>query len=212
MVTSGNSAEQSTIGKGIKGKSSCMPGKKYSWGFSSSLLLTFTFCVYTFIFAAVACTLEVETFLYSRTQRNAPSYSIYNYILAIADALSSQFGQEVRQLTLKELDKKIDGYQGGIRIQTGSLALSRVGGMRHEAALRQAKWDASQHTGHGLSTLIPVRGEGTSQSGLLEPQEHAMADNETMSSHDQPELDALEIFVEARPLQELEGEVGRINL
>lgn len=130
--------------------SECIPTKQYSCGFSSQLLLTF--CVYTFPFATTLVALHTEAYWESRSYRLNQPHSIYSDILAIADALESKFGSDVRSLPIKDLDKKISRHAGGIRLQVDGLPPRRGEVFRHKE-LRQALQAGNEDAGEEVATM-----------------------------------------------------------
>lgn len=166
----------------ISKASTCVPAKEYSWGFSLQLLLTFV--IYTGLFALTLVSMQLDVYWHSRWYHLSQPYSIYSDILAIADCLEAKFGEGVRDLAVKELDKKISGHPGGIRLQTDSLPGTRS--QLHRAEIRAYKAWRDAGAGTELDSLGPepdgheLEASGRPLSGIGGAPDEFAVDNELL--------------------------------
>jgi hypothetical protein len=109
----------------VKDTGICIASEKYSWGFSSLLLLTF--CTYTTLFATTLILLQAEVYHCSRSDRNHQAYSIYADVLTIAEALKSMLKHDSLDLlpSPKALEKTFSTREHGIRLNVSVLPQSR---------------------------------------------------------------------------------------
>lgn len=107
----------------VQQNSYCVSLNEYQWGFSS--LLLFTFCIFTILFTITLAVLHWELYCYSRSDRIDQPPSIYHDILELADELRSRLGNDVEEMSVKELERRVKSYQGGLTVQSDKLPLSR---------------------------------------------------------------------------------------
>lgn len=119
--------------KTFERRSSCVADKRYSWGFSSLLLLSF--CGYTLAFVLTLVVLQTEVYWYSRVERFDPSYNLFQDILDIAAALNAKFGDDLKGISGKELHKKILRHKGGMSLRVDDLPSPRAVVRRRQTVL-----------------------------------------------------------------------------
>ena len=162
--------------------STCVPAKEYSWGFSLQLLLTFV--IYTGLFGLTLVSMQLDVYWHSRWYHLSQPHSIYSDILAIADCLEAKFGEGVRDLAVKDLDKKISGHPGGICLQTDSLPSTRS--QLHRAEIRAYKAWRDTGAGTELNSLEPepddheLEASGRTLSGIGGAPNEFAVDNELL--------------------------------
>jgi hypothetical protein len=192
----------------IKSSSHCLTDTRYSWGFSLQLLLTFA--IYTFLFALALAILQVEVYWQGQWHRLNQPYSIYSDILAIASSLEAKFGSDVRDIPVRDLEGKISGHRGGIRLQTDGLPLSRRD--VHEA--RCQAYQAGPQAGGELENLTAQPSGRASEADLTLSSATDHSDQTAIATRPRPEygIDGVEEEERAEsPLPGLESEMSRIH-
>ena len=84
--------------------------------------------------------------------KQAGSHSMYSDILTIASCFEAKFGSEIKDLSIKDLNERLGSHQGGVRLQTEGLPLSR-GVTFRKNALHQAMQAGNEEAGEELAIL-----------------------------------------------------------
>jgi hypothetical protein len=194
----------------IRQSSYCLSDTRYSWGFSLQLVLTFV--IYTLFFALALAAMQLEVYWQGHWHRFNQPHSIYSDILAIADSLEAKFGSQVRDLPVRDLDEKISGHRGGVRLQIDSLPLSRQEVHKAQVRAHQAGQKAGQQAGSELENLTPNYGGRASEAGGSLSFATNHSDQNVITTLPRPEsgVDESEGRAES-PLLGLESEITRIH-
>jgi hypothetical protein len=177
----------------VKRTGICIASEKYSWGFSSLLLLTF--CVYTIIFATTLIALQTEVHRHSQFDRDHQSYSIYADILMIAEALKTIPEYDLLQLlqSPKVLEEKLGGRKHGMRFNVSGLRPARY---REKEAEREKLWARLANEGRLRDERLALNARGDMELQTIEPvhQGSGLEGDGLMSrlSHEQASRDSVE--------------------
>ncbi|KAK5701335.1 hypothetical protein LTR17_022665 [Elasticomyces elasticus] len=102
---------------------SCQASGSYRWGFSTELLLTFTFT--TAIYIILVTLLHWLAHIYSQADRYDNGVSVYRDVLDLAEELKVQLGDEVQGMSARDLEERVNDAKGAIQLDVRDLSMSR---------------------------------------------------------------------------------------
>lgn len=117
----------------IKQTSRCIADDKYSWGFSSLLLLTF--CICTMLFAIGLILLQTDVYWNSILDRNYQGHDIYRDVLFLANELKRMTGSETTGLK-----RAAESCKSGITVQADDPRPSRSQQWDNELAVQYRQY------------------------------------------------------------------------
>ncbi|KAK5674035.1 hypothetical protein LTS10_013200 [Elasticomyces elasticus] len=101
----------------------CQGSGSYRWGFSTELLLTFTFTTAVYIILVIL--LHWLAHIYSQADRYDYGVSVYRDVLDLAEELKVQLGDEVQGMSARDLDERVNDAKGAIQLDVHDLSMSR---------------------------------------------------------------------------------------